>query len=108
MPLITGPNGMGMVNLNSLVNLPPGVTLTQAAVNNNGQVVAMGMVPELETYALMLVGLGLVGFMVRRKKGSEQQVALLISVISLIFQEKAVRARRGKNGFSQLPVQING
>ena len=68
----------------------------------------MGLIPEPETYALMLAGLGLLGFMVRRKKGSEQQVALLISVISLIFQEKAVRARRGKNGFSQLPAQING
>jgi probable HAF family extracellular repeat protein len=69
---ITGPNGEGMMDLNSLVNLPPGVTLTEAtAVNNNGQVVAMGLIPEPETYALMLAGLGLLGFMVRRKKGSE-------------------------------------
>jgi probable HAF family extracellular repeat protein len=69
---ITGPNGEGMMDLNSLVNLPPGVTLTDAvAINNNGQVIAMGIIPEPETYALMLAGLGLLGFMVRRKKGSE-------------------------------------
>jgi probable HAF family extracellular repeat protein len=66
---ITGPDGEGMVDLNSLVDLPEGVILTQAAgINNNGQVIAMGVIPEPETYALMLAGLGLVGFMARRKK----------------------------------------
>jgi probable HAF family extracellular repeat protein len=65
---ITGPDGEGMVDLNSLVDLPDGVILTQAAgINNNGQVIAMGVIPEPETYALMLAGLGLLGFMARRK-----------------------------------------
>ena len=61
---ITGPNGEGMVDLNSLVDLPHGVILTEAAgINNNGQVIAMGVIPEPETYALMFAGLGLIGFM---------------------------------------------
>lgn len=66
---ITGPNGLGMTDLNSLVDLPEGVILTDARdINNNGQVIAVGVVPEPETYALMLAGLGLIGFMARRKK----------------------------------------
>jgi probable HAF family extracellular repeat protein len=64
---ITGPNGEGMTDLNSLVSLPAGAVLTGArGINNLGQVVAV--VPEPATYALMLAGLGLVGFMARRKK----------------------------------------
>jgi probable HAF family extracellular repeat protein len=68
---ITGPDGEGMTDLNSLVNLPDGVILTQAVgINNNGQVIAMGMIPipEPETYALMLAGLALVGAVIRRKE----------------------------------------
>ena len=66
---ITGPNGVGMTDLNSLVNLRQGVILTSTAdINNHGQVIAAGTVPEPETYALMLAGLGLVGLMTRRKK----------------------------------------
>jgi hypothetical protein len=43
--------------------------LTNAmAINNNGQVIAAGLIPEPETYALMLAGLSLIGFMARRKK----------------------------------------
>ena len=65
---ITGPDGMGMRDLNSLVDLPPGWILTNAiGINNNGQVIAAGIVPEPEAYALMLAGLGLLAFMVRRK-----------------------------------------
>ena len=60
--------GKGCIDLNSLVDLPQGVILTNAGdINNNGQVIAIG-VPEPETYALLLAGLGLVGFMGRRKK----------------------------------------
>ena len=60
---ITGPDGKGMVDLNSLVDLP-GIILTSAAgINNNGQVIVMGVIPEPETYALMLAGLGLIGLM---------------------------------------------
>jgi probable HAF family extracellular repeat protein len=73
---ITGENGVGITDLNSLVDLPDGVVLRDAmGINNNRQVIVMG-VPEPETYALMLVGLGLVGFMARRKR-------LLASALSL-------------------------
>jgi probable HAF family extracellular repeat protein len=65
---ITGPDGVGMTDLNSLVSLPEGVVLSQAiAINNSGQVVALS-VPEPASYALMLVGLGLVGLMANRRK----------------------------------------
>ncbi|SCY57163.1 PEP-CTERM protein-sorting domain-containing protein [Nitrosospira sp. Nl5] len=65
---ITGPNGEGMMDLNSLIDLPEGVILTNAIdINNNGQVIATG-IPEPETYALMLAGLGLIGFIAGRKK----------------------------------------
>ncbi len=68
--VITGANGMGTMDLNSLVELPEGVILTDAVdINNNGQVIATGIVPEPEAYALMLAGLVLVGFIARRKKG---------------------------------------
>ncbi|PTR16061.1 putative secreted protein with PEP-CTERM sorting signal [Nitrosospira sp. Nsp2] len=66
---ITGPNGAGMMDLNSLVDLPGGVVLSSAAgINNMGQVIAIGIVPEPEVYALFLAGLALVGFIARRKK----------------------------------------
>jgi probable HAF family extracellular repeat protein len=65
---ITGSNGVGMTDLNSLVSLP-GVTFTEAtAINNHGQVVAIGVIPEPETYALLLAGLGLIGFKARGRK----------------------------------------
>jgi probable HAF family extracellular repeat protein len=65
---ITGPDGMDMADLNSLVDLPHRVILTHATdINNAGQVIAIG-VPEPKTYALMLAGLCLIGFMARRKK----------------------------------------
>jgi probable HAF family extracellular repeat protein len=72
---ITGPDGMGMTDLNSLVDLPNGVILTEGnGINNSGQVIAIAAttiaatIPEPEAYALLLAGLGLVGFMARRKK----------------------------------------
>ena len=43
--------------------------LVQATgINNSGQVVAIGTIPEPEIYALLLSGLALVGFIARRKK----------------------------------------
>ena len=71
---ITGPDGEGMMDLNSLVDLPSGVILVWGIdINNSGQVIAnatipVATIPEPEAYALMLAGLGLIGFMARRKK----------------------------------------
>ena len=57
-----------MADLNSLVDLPHRVILTHATdINNAGHVIAIG-VPEPKTYALMLAGLALVGFMAGHKK----------------------------------------
>jgi probable HAF family extracellular repeat protein len=65
---VTGPNGEGMTDLNSLVHLSEGVVLTTAmGINNKGQVIVLA-IPEPETYALMLAGLGLIGFVAQRQK----------------------------------------
>jgi probable HAF family extracellular repeat protein len=73
---ITGPNGEGIADLNSLVNLPDGVHLRYAnGINNHGQVIAVTFgsfstiptIPEPEIFGMLLAGLGLVGFMARRK-----------------------------------------
>lgn len=67
---ITGPDGTSMIDLNLLVDLPAGVVLRDATdINNSGQLIAVGsVIPEPQTYALMIFGLGLVGFMGQRKK----------------------------------------
>lgn len=71
---VTGPNGVGMADLNSLVALPEGFVLIDATgINNRGQVIAI-MVPEPASCALMLAGLGLVGFLAGRKEPSENTV----------------------------------
>jgi hypothetical protein len=61
-----------MMDLNSLVDLPQGVILTNVwDINNNGQAIAsMSFIPEPETHALMLAGLGLLAFMGRRGKAA--------------------------------------
>lgn len=57
-----------MMDLDSLVGLPPGGILFRAtAINDVGQVIAIA-VPESEIYALLLAGLALVGFIARRQK----------------------------------------
>jgi probable HAF family extracellular repeat protein len=67
---ITGPNGVGMTDLNSLVEIPARIVLKSAIdINNAGQVlVYAALIPEPQSYALMLAGLILIGSMVRRKR----------------------------------------
>ncbi len=62
---ITGPNGVGMTDLAAVVNPPTGFSYFGAtAINNRGQLAAVGaVVPEPETYAMLLLGLGLIGFL---------------------------------------------
>jgi len=74
---ITGPNGAGMTDLNSLVKLENGTFLYDAnGINDRGQIIAnasdghsylLTPVPEPETYAMFLAGLGLMGFIARRR-----------------------------------------
>jgi probable HAF family extracellular repeat protein len=77
---VTGPNGAGMTDLNSLVHLGNGTFLYDAnGINDRGQIIAnasdghsylltLAPVPEPDTYAMLLAGLGLMGFMARRKR----------------------------------------
>ena len=65
----TGPNGVGMTDLNSLVNVPGGVVSGGATgINNLGQVAVTAMIPEPKTYAMLLAGLSLLGFIACRHK----------------------------------------
>ena len=67
--VITGPNGVGITDLNSLVKVPDDFLLINAVdINNEGQVIAIGVIPEPESYAMFLAGLGLIGLMTRRKR----------------------------------------
>jgi probable HAF family extracellular repeat protein len=76
---IAGVDGAGMMDLTSFVNLANShLTFSEArGINDLGQIVALANdghayllspVPEPESYALMLAGLGLVGCFARRKK----------------------------------------
>ncbi len=69
---ITGPDGLGMTDLASVVKAPTGFSyVSAAAINNHGQLAVVGMegivpdVPEPEMYAMLLVGLGLIGCLAR-------------------------------------------
>ncbi|MEO8767713.1 MAG: PEP-CTERM sorting domain-containing protein [Nitrosospira sp.] len=59
-----------MIDPNSWSGLPAHVGLTSAtAINNHDQIAAIGLIPEPETYAMLLAGLGLIGgVMARRRK----------------------------------------
>ena len=78
-----------MQDLNALIDpldpLKAVTTLSQAfGINNAGQIVGSGFingkeraylitpVPEPETYALMVAGLGLLGFMLRRRRAASR------------------------------------
>ena len=69
---VADPHSTGMADLNFLVSPPPGVTFTGAsAINNMGQVAAIGSpIPEPKTYAMLLAGLGLLGFIARRRQAA--------------------------------------
>jgi hypothetical protein len=70
---ITGPSGVGWTDLNQMVDLPDGVVPVRAIdIKNKGQVLAIGLVPEPEPYALMLAGLALIGLMMRHKEAKNQ------------------------------------
>ena len=68
-------SSLAPVDLNSLVDLPPGVILYAAFdINNAGQVIAAtAIIPEPAIYAFFLAGLGLIGFMARRKKAASSK-----------------------------------
>ena len=72
---ITGPDGVGMTDLSSLVSPPGGGVLSEAAgINNLGQVaVTSSPIPEPETYAMLLAGLGLLGFIARRRNTDQAE-----------------------------------
>ena len=73
---ITGSNGTGMMDLNSLIHLPNGAILVSVTdINNAGQAIGIGIVPEPEAYALSC-GLALIGFVARRKKIGGEAVSL--------------------------------
>ena len=76
---VTDANGLGMTDLNSLVMLDGGAYFYDAnGINDSGQIIAnasnghayllTAVIPEPETYALMLSGLGLLGLAARRRK----------------------------------------
>ncbi len=71
---ITGPGGVGMTDLNSIVSLPDRLTLSQAqGINNSGQIIAFSpAIPEPATYAMMLAGLGVLGFMAKRVESNRR------------------------------------
>jgi probable HAF family extracellular repeat protein len=82
---IAGPNGVGVTDLNSLVDLPTGLVLERARdINNEGQIIAEGFlpIPEPQSYALILVGLILVGFMARRNLESSRSNKVIAAVDS--------------------------
>jgi probable HAF family extracellular repeat protein len=74
---ITGPDGVGMTDLNSLPDVPAGFVITRAlGINNAGQIIAVvdsiPPIPEPQSYALMLAGLGLIGFWAWRQKSGNR------------------------------------
>ena len=65
---ITGLNGNGMIDLNSLVDLPQGVVLTEAMDINNVGAGRRHCYPEPHSYAMLLAGLSVLYALSRRRK----------------------------------------
>lgn len=77
-------SGGAAVDLNTLIDSSTGLTLTEAnGINDRGQIVGQGCdafgdcvgvllspVPEPTTYAMLLAGLGLLGYTARRRAGN--------------------------------------
>jgi hypothetical protein len=67
-----------MTDLNSLLKLPDGLILTEArGINDHGRVIAIGVIHEPESHAMMLASLALVGFVVRYKKQTGREASQL-------------------------------
>jgi hypothetical protein len=68
--LVTGDGLAGIAGLQfSLVGAEPaGFAIDNLRFGLAGQVISVPAVPEPETYAMMMAGLGLMGFVVRRRK----------------------------------------
>ena len=73
---VTGANGVGMTDLNDLATLEGDYFLIAYGINDQGQIIAgdssgraylLSPVPEPKAYALILAGLGLVGFVARKQ-----------------------------------------
>jgi probable HAF family extracellular repeat protein len=61
----TGPNGQGMTDLGTLVG---GTSSEARGINDAGQVVGfVATTPEPASYVMMLIGLGLIGFVIHRR-----------------------------------------
>ena len=91
---ITGPNGEDMRDLNSLLHMPGWILTYALGINNNGHIVAIAVpehaltIPESETYALMLAGLGLIGFVAwRQKSGSRELVQTRVSRLRFALRQ---------------------
>lgn len=76
---ITGPDGVGMTDLTSLISPPSGFSWENAlGINNHDQVIVIATsIPEPEIYALLLVGLVLVSTMARQKLSDDAPTAAI-------------------------------
>jgi probable HAF family extracellular repeat protein len=81
---VTGANGVGMTDLNDLATLESDYFQIAYGINDQGQIIAgdssgraylLSPVPEPKAFALILVGLGLVGF-AARKQGKQARLGV--------------------------------
>jgi hypothetical protein len=72
---ITGPDGAGMTDPGSLMNPPPGFAYFSRAIaidNHRQRVAVAAVIPEPQMYAMLLSGLGLIGFFARGRATAEE------------------------------------